>query len=64
MAVPGTWRGRPRMAEKAGISQEEASGGLASLLPEIIDKLTPSGKLPDSGLLDEVKKMIKGKMDV
>ena len=48
-----------KMVEKVGISQEEASGGLASLLPEIIDKLTPNGKLPDSGLLDEVKKMIK-----
>ncbi len=47
------------MGEKAGISQEEASGGLASLLPEIIDKLTPDGKLPDSSLLDQVKKMFK-----
>lgn len=53
-----------KMAENAGISQEEASGGLASLLPEIIDKLTPNGKLPDSGLLDEVKKMMKSKVDV
>lgn len=53
-----------KMAEKIGISQEEASGGLASLLPEIIDKLTPNGKLPDSGLLDEVKKVIRGRMDV
>jgi uncharacterized protein YidB (DUF937 family) len=53
-----------KMAEKAGVSPEEASGGLTSLLPEIIDKLTPSGKLPDSGLLDEVKKMMKSKVDV
>ncbi len=52
------------MVEKVGISQEEASSGLASLLPEIIDKLTPDGKLPDSSLLDEVKKMIKTKVDL
>lgn len=53
-----------KIAEKAGISREEASGGLTSLLPEIIDKLTPNGKPPDGGLLDEVKKMIKSKVDV
>ena len=48
-----------KMAEKVGISQEEASGGLASLLPEIIDKLTPNGKLPEGGLSDLVNKMMK-----
>ncbi len=53
-----------KMLERVGISQEEASGGLASLLPEIIDKLTPGGKLPDGSLLDEVKKTIKTKVDV
>ncbi len=48
------------MADKAGVSQEEATGGLASLLPQIIDKLTPNGKV-ESGLLDEAMKMFKGK---
>ena len=52
------------IAENAGISREEASGGLASLLPEIIDKLTPTGKLPESGLMDEFEKMIKSKVDL
>jgi uncharacterized protein YidB (DUF937 family) len=49
------------IAEKVGVSQEEATGGLANLLPEIIDKLTPNGKL-ESGLLDEALKMLKGKV--
>jgi uncharacterized protein YidB (DUF937 family) len=53
-----------KIAEAAGISHGEASGGLAKLLPEIIDKLTPNGKLPESGLLDEIKKMITSKVDV
>ncbi|MGC1404592.1 MAG: YidB family protein [Thermodesulfobacteriota bacterium] len=48
-----------KMAEKVGISQEEASGGLASLLPEIIDKLTPNGELPEGGLSDLVNKIMK-----
>ncbi len=49
-----------KMAEKVGISQEEASGELASLLPKIIDKLTPNGKLPEGGLSDLVNKIMKG----
>jgi uncharacterized protein YidB (DUF937 family) len=48
-----------KMADNAGIPKEEATGGLASLLPEIIDKLTPNGKLPESGLLEEAWKMFK-----
>ena len=52
------------ISEKMGMSPDEISGGLASLLPEIIDKLTPQGKLPDSGLLEqelqEMKKKIAG----
>ena len=50
-----------KMAEKAEISPEEASGGLAQWLPEIIDKLSPEGKLPESGLLEEAMRFFKGK---
>ena len=33
----------------------EAAGGLAKLLPELIDKLTPDGNVPDQGgLLDKL----------
>jgi uncharacterized protein YidB (DUF937 family) len=39
------------MAQQAGIAPEEASGQLADLLPQLIDKLTPDGQLP-SGNLD------------
>jgi uncharacterized protein YidB (DUF937 family) len=48
-----------RMAGKIGISPEETTGGLADLLPEIIDKLTPNGKLPESGVWDEILKALK-----
>ena len=41
------------IAQKLGISGAEASGGLAALLPQIIDKLTPEGKLPEGGMLDQ-----------
>jgi uncharacterized protein YidB (DUF937 family) len=49
-------------SEKAGLPQEEISGGLASILPEIIDKLTPQGRIPDSGLLEEELKEMKKKI--
>ncbi|MFN8122174.1 MAG: YidB family protein [Thermoleophilia bacterium] len=44
-----------RIANEAGVSHEEAAGGLAKLLPELIDKLTPDGNVPDQGgLLDKL----------
>jgi len=49
-------------SEEAGIPQEEISGGLASLLPEIIDKLTPQGRIPDSSSLEEQLMEMKKKI--
>ena len=40
-------------AQKLGSSSQEVSGGLASLLPEIIDKLTPDGKVPAQDSLQQ-----------
>jgi uncharacterized protein YidB (DUF937 family) len=39
------------MAGKVGVSGNQISEGLASILPQIIDKLTPDGKLPEDSLL-------------
>jgi uncharacterized protein YidB (DUF937 family) len=41
------------IAGKLGISDTQASGGLAVLLPHIIDKLTPDGKVPDGSVLEQ-----------
>ena len=48
-----------QIAEKIGISKGEVSSGLASILPEIIDKLTPNGTLPESGLLQQGLSLVK-----
>jgi uncharacterized protein YidB (DUF937 family) len=48
-----------QMAEKLGTSSEEVSGGLAGLLPQIIDQLTPEGSVPESGLLEKALSMFK-----
>jgi uncharacterized protein YidB (DUF937 family) len=51
-----------QISEHVGVSQKETSTGLAGLLPEIIDKLTPDGKLPESDMLAQGLNMLKGKL--
>ena len=41
-----------QFAAQAGIPQGEAGGLLASLLPSVIDQLTPQGKVPESNDLE------------
>lgn len=40
------------IAGKVGISGNQVSDGLASLLPQMIDKLTPNGQVPEGNLLE------------
>jgi uncharacterized protein YidB (DUF937 family) len=49
------------VAEKAGISTQEAASQLSALLSRIIDMLTPDGKIPDGNLLEKGLEMIKVK---
>jgi uncharacterized protein YidB (DUF937 family) len=42
-----------QIAEQLGSSKSEISGGLSDLLPQIIDKLTPNGTLPDGDSLQQ-----------
>jgi uncharacterized protein YidB (DUF937 family) len=39
------------IAQQAGVEPHQASAGLAQLLPQLIDKLTPNGALPQGGEL-------------
>ena len=48
-----------RLAQKAGISPEKVSEQLAGMLPKVVDKLTPDGKLPESGKIAEGLNMLK-----
>jgi uncharacterized protein YidB (DUF937 family) len=48
-----------QMAEKLGTSSEDVSGGLAGLLPQLIDKLTPDGSVPESGMLEKALGLFK-----
>ena len=50
-----------QLAGKAGVSPDAARAQLSSLLPDVIDKLTPSGKIEVGGI-DQLLKMFQGKM--
>ena len=43
--------GLAAIARQAGLSERDTSAGLAQLLPEIIDRATPQGQIPDGDQL-------------
>jgi uncharacterized protein YidB (DUF937 family) len=48
-----------QIAEKLGGSKSGISGSLANLLPEVIDKLTPNGTLPEGDQLSQGLEVLK-----
>jgi uncharacterized protein YidB (DUF937 family) len=49
-----------QIAEKAGLSTEDASNQLAEILPETVNELTPGGVIPDQ---DQLKQQLKSVTD-
>src|SRR5262245_9514983 len=43
--------GLEQISRQAGIRPDEASRGLSALLPEVVDRMTPDGKVPDADAL-------------
>jgi len=41
------------IAARAGVSEAQASGGLAALLPELVNQLTPAGQMPQENQVDD-----------
>jgi len=39
-----------QIAQQAGVSRQEAAGGLAQLLPQAVNQLTPGGQVPQGGV--------------
>jgi uncharacterized protein YidB (DUF937 family) len=39
-------------AAQAGVSEDEAAAGLATLLPQVVDRMTPAGQVPDEAEVD------------
>jgi uncharacterized protein YidB (DUF937 family) len=51
-----------QLATAAGLNPEMVSSRLTTLLPGLIDKLTPEGKVPNSGLLEQGLNLLKGNL--
>ncbi|MFN3717245.1 MAG: YidB family protein [Thiobacillus sp.] len=52
-----------QIAGRLGMNEAQAAGGLAGLLPQVIDKLTPNGQLPQGDeLLAQGLERLKGKL--
>ena len=45
-----------KLAKQAGVSPDQAKGGLAAMLPNLVNSLTPGGSLPTGN----IGKMLKG----
>ena len=45
-----------QVAEKAGIDPNQLTSMMTTLLPHVVDKLTPDGQAPDSGVLSQLMK--------
>ena len=50
------------IATRAGLSPETAQSGLAQLLPQIIDRMTPNGEMPQGDLMAKGLELLKGKL--
>jgi uncharacterized protein YidB (DUF937 family) len=51
-----------QLATKAGLNPDLVSSQLTTLLPGLIDKLTPEGRIPESGLLEQGLNLFRGKL--
>jgi uncharacterized protein YidB (DUF937 family) len=51
-----------QIAQQAGLAPEHASTGLAQLLPQIIDQLTPHGAVPQDDMVAQGISLLKGKL--
>ena len=43
-----------QLAQQAGMSQGDAASSLSQILPDLVDKLTPDGQVPEQGTLDQM----------
>jgi uncharacterized protein YidB (DUF937 family) len=48
------------IASQAGISQDQVASQLSTLLPKIVDKLTPDGKVSQADIMSKGMELLKG----
>ena len=52
------------IAAKVGLSPAQVNAGLAQVLPQIVDHLTPNGQLPQGDLMAQGLELLKGKFQL
>ncbi|MDB5884280.1 MAG: hypothetical protein JWR74_451 [Polaromonas sp.] len=54
-----------RLSQQLGVSKEEVSSGMAQIMPQMVNHLTPEGGVPDDGddVLDRGKSMLEQLMN-
>lgn len=50
------------IAKSTGLSTADTSAQLADLLPQLVDRLTPGGQLPEGGALAQGLALLRGKL--
>jgi uncharacterized protein YidB (DUF937 family) len=50
------------LAEKFGMNSGDLTSKLSEYLPQVIDKLTPNGEVPQGDMLSSALEMLKGKL--
>lgn len=50
------------VAQQLGVSTDDAASKLATLLPEVINQLSPTGALPEGGMIDKAMDLVKKMM--
>ncbi|HEY6906157.1 MAG TPA: YidB family protein [Ignavibacteriaceae bacterium] len=48
------------LAAKTGMDQNSLTGKLSDLLPQVVDKLTPDGKVPEGDILSQGMNILNG----
>ncbi len=51
-----------QLAAKVGLSNSEVGAQLTQLLPNLVDKLTPGGQVPQGGALEEILAVLHSKL--
>lgn len=52
-----------QLAAKAGMTTDEAATKLSQQLPDVVDKATPDGNVPEGGILDKSLDFLKSKLN-
>lgn len=51
-----------QMAQKLGINPQQMAGHLSTLLPQLVNHLTPNGQMPAGGAVGEALNLFKNKL--